>query len=73
MARFPVDKEARMRGYLVKKGDRFYAVVYEGTDPLTREERRCWTARDDRPAGRAPTWDRFVGGRLEWPRAHVRC
>jgi integrase len=44
MARLPVDKEARMRGYLVKKGNRYYAVVYEGTDPLTRKERRSWTA-----------------------------
>ena len=32
-----------MRGYLVKKGGRYYAVVYEGTDPLTRKERRSWT------------------------------
>jgi integrase len=37
-------KEARMRGYLVKKGARYYAVVYEGTDPLTRKERRTWRA-----------------------------
>jgi integrase len=33
-----------MRGYLVKTDDRYYAVVYEGTDPLTRKERRSWTA-----------------------------
>jgi hypothetical protein len=33
-----------MRGYLVKKGDRYYAVVYEGTDPLTQKERRSWAA-----------------------------
>jgi hypothetical protein len=33
-----------MRGYLVKKGVHYYAVVYEGTDPLTREERRTWRA-----------------------------
>ena len=33
-----------MKGYLVKKGDRYYAVIYEGTDPLTRKERRSWTA-----------------------------
>ena len=33
-----------MRGYLVKKSNRFYAVVYEGTDPLTRRERRTWRA-----------------------------
>lgn len=33
-----------MRGDLVKKGVRYYAVVYEGTDPVTREERRTWRA-----------------------------
>jgi integrase len=33
-----------MRGYLVKKNKRYYAVVYEGTDPLTRRERRTWRA-----------------------------
>ena len=36
-----------MRGYLVKKGGRYYTVVYEGTDPLTRKQRRSWT-----PAGK---------------------
>lgn len=35
-----------MRGYLVRRHDRYYAVVYEGIDPLTRKERRTW-----RPAG----------------------
>ncbi len=33
-----------MRGYLVMKNKRYYAVVYEGTDPLTRRERRTWRA-----------------------------
>ena len=33
-----------MRGYLVKKNKRYYAVVYEGTDLLTRRERRTWRA-----------------------------
>ncbi len=31
-----------MRGYVVKKGTRFYAVIYEGVDPLTGRERRRW-------------------------------
>ena len=35
-----------MRGYLVKRDGRYYAVVYEGVDPLTHKERRTW-----RPAG----------------------
>jgi integrase len=38
------NKEAIMRGYLVKKGERYYAVIYEGTDPLTGKQRRSWTA-----------------------------
>lgn len=31
-----------MRGYVVQKGSRFYAVIYEGVDPLTGRERRRW-------------------------------
>ena len=31
-----------MNGYVARKGDRFYAVVYEGLDPLTGRERRRW-------------------------------
>ncbi|HSH62221.1 MAG TPA: site-specific integrase [Acidimicrobiales bacterium] len=31
-----------MRGYTVKKGNRYYAVVYEGIDPTTGKERRRW-------------------------------
>jgi hypothetical protein len=31
-----------MRGYVVAKGDRFYAVIYEGIDPITGRERRRW-------------------------------
>ena len=29
-----------MQGYVVAKGDRFYAVIYEGLDPITGRERR---------------------------------
>ena len=56
-----------MRGYLVKKNKRYYAVVYEGTDPLTRRERRTWRAAGtsrreaDRFPGRACTGS-------QWPR-----
>lgn len=35
-----------MRGYVAQKGDRWYAVVYEGLDPVTGKERRSW-----QPAG----------------------
>ena len=31
-----------MRGYTVKKGKQYYAVVYEGIDPATGKERRRW-------------------------------
>lgn len=31
-----------MRGYVVRKGDRWYAVVYEGLDPVTGKEKRRW-------------------------------
>jgi integrase len=33
-----------MRGYVVTRGERFYAVVYEGVDPITGRERRRWHA-----------------------------
>jgi len=35
-----------MKGYVAKKGNRWYAVIYEGIDPITGRERRSW-----RPAG----------------------
>ncbi|HVM08193.1 MAG TPA: site-specific integrase [Acidimicrobiales bacterium] len=31
-----------MRGYVVKKGKQYYAVIYEGIDPGTGRERRRW-------------------------------
>jgi integrase len=36
-----------MKGYVARKGNRWYAVIYEGTDPITGKERRSW-----HPAGR---------------------
>jgi hypothetical protein len=33
---------------VVRKGDRWYAVIYEGLDPVTGNERRRW-----HPAGRS--------------------
>lgn len=35
-------KEDIMQGYAARKGDRYYAVIYEGIDPLTGRERRRW-------------------------------
>lgn len=31
-----------MKGYVARKGNRWYAVVYEGIDPATGRERRRW-------------------------------
>ena len=31
-----------MKGYVARKGDRWYAVAYEGLDPVTGRERRSW-------------------------------
>ncbi len=31
-----------MRGHIARKGDRYYAVVYEGINPVTGKERRRW-------------------------------
>lgn len=31
-----------MKGYVKKRGDRYYAVIYEGRDPVTGKERRAW-------------------------------
>ena len=39
-----------MRGYTAKKGDRYYAVIYEGVDPVTGKERRRWYAAGPRKA-----------------------
>ena len=33
-----------MRGYVAKKGNRYYAVIYEGIDPGTGKEKRRWVA-----------------------------
>ena len=31
-----------MKGYVSRKGNRWYAVIYEGIDPVTGRERRSW-------------------------------
>jgi hypothetical protein len=33
-----------MKGYVANKGGRWYAVIYEGPDPVTGRERRIWHA-----------------------------
>jgi hypothetical protein len=31
-----------MKGYVARKGNRWYAVIYDGLDPVTGQERRSW-------------------------------
>ena len=31
-----------MKGYVKQRGDRYYAVIYEGRDPVTGKEHRSW-------------------------------
>jgi integrase len=39
----PVEpKENTMKGYVARRRGRFYAVIYEGLDPITGRERRRW-------------------------------
>lgn len=33
-----------MRGYVTKKGNRYYAVIYDGVDTTTGKEKRRWIA-----------------------------
>lgn len=37
-------KETAVKGYVARKGTRWYAVIYEGIDPETGRERRRWHA-----------------------------
>lgn len=40
-----------MRGHIARKGNRYYAVVYEGFDPKTGKERHRWYAAGDTRKG----------------------
>lgn len=48
-----------MRGYVARKGDRWYAVVYEGLDPVTVKEKRSW-----HPAGTSQVEAEQLAARL---------
>src|SRR5207249_4479260 len=56
-----------MKGYVAKKGSRYYAVIYEGLDPITGRERRRW-----HPAGACETEARALATRLAMARAGDR-
>lgn len=48
-----------MKGYIAKKGNQFYAVIYEGLDPVTGKEKRTW-----HPAGPDRTAAERLAGKL---------
>jgi hypothetical protein len=48
-----------MKGYVARKGDRYYAVIYGRLDPLTGRERRRW-----HPAGTCETQSTPTRGEL---------
>ena len=50
----PERKVATMKGYVVQKGSRFYAVIYAGVDPMTGRERRRWHPAGTDRNGRSP-------------------
>lgn len=52
------------KGYVARKGERYYAVVYEGLDPLAGRERRRW-----HPAGTCEAEARGLAARLAEARA----
>jgi hypothetical protein len=56
-----------MKGYVARKGDRFYAVIYEGLDPLTGRERRRW-----HPAGTCEMQARLLAAEPAAARASDR-
>jgi hypothetical protein len=35
-------EEITMKGYVVRRRNRYYAVIYEGLDPVTGRDRRSW-------------------------------
>ncbi len=48
-----------MKGYVARKDNRWYAVIYEGLDPVTGKERRRWP-----PAGTSREEAEHVAARL---------
>jgi integrase len=44
VSREDIWEEDAMKGYVARKGNRWYAVIYQGLDPVTGRERRSWHA-----------------------------
>lgn len=57
-----------MQGYVVRKGNQHYAVIYEGLDPISGRERRRWhPAGPHRPEAEALVRRLAATG---WPTGH---
>jgi hypothetical protein len=57
----PVDeKSTALHGYVIRKRDRYYAVIYEGRDSVNGKERRSWHPAPapivPRPNASPPSW-----------------
>jgi hypothetical protein len=52
-----------MKGYVARKGNRWYAVIYEGVDPISGRERRSWHAADTERAHAERLATRFASER----------
>lgn len=48
-----------MKGYVVRKGERWYAVIYQGLDPVSGKEKRSW-----HPAGETRKAAELLASRL---------
>jgi hypothetical protein len=53
-----------VRGHIAKKGNRYYAVVYEGTDPGTGKNKYNWVAAGTRRSDAESLVNELVGRRL---------
>lgn len=56
-----------MKGYVARKGKRWYAVIYEGTDPITGKERRSSRVSNACPSKGTDTLAARCLRRVEYP------
>ena len=50
-----------MRGHIAKRGNRYYAVVYQGTDPGTGKDKYKWVAAGTRRSDAERLVNELVG------------
>lgn len=55
-----------MRGHIAKRGNRYYAVVYEGTDPGTGKDKYKWVAAGTRRSDAERLVNELVGPGEQW-------